>query len=211
MKRVGLLTSVALFTVALLAGTATAQEGVSADWANKAGAVGIGGNTSLGGSNGLLIRTYVTPQLGLQLTFGFGVLSQSDDSDTETSANYFDVGVYASYKLAYWQRGHLSLLFGFDIRTYSETVDVAGTNVSDDSAVDFLIGLGIMGEYFPTQYLSLFVSAGFLIDLMQEDELWDDATSPAGRDIVNAPGNSGFAMNLSSDLFGAAGFTVWFK
>lgn len=69
----------ALFFTLLISQVAVAQEGTAPDWANKAGAVGIGSNTTLGGTNGLNFRTYVSPLFGLQSTIGFNI---SQDSNT---------------------------------------------------------------------------------------------------------------------------------
>src|SRR3990172_7106421 len=101
------------------------QEGAAPDWANKSGAVGVGGNTTLGGTNGIHVRTYVGPQFGLTLTFGFGLSSSTVEGtdpvpDQETNSSTFVTGLYGQYKLAYWQRGHLSAVPGGDVAPLSE-------------------------------------------------------------------------------------------
>jgi RHS repeat-associated protein len=58
------------------------QEGTAPDWANKAGGVGLGMNTTLGGVNGLTCRTYISPLIGIELTFGFGFGGMSCDPET---------------------------------------------------------------------------------------------------------------------------------
>ena len=192
----------------LVPGLALAQEGTLPDWADKSGAIGVGGNTTLGGSHGLVFRTYFNPHLGLQLTFGYGLESTTVETDagagdTSVSATHLDVGLYGSYKLAYWQRGHLSGLLGVDLVKLSTSVDTPAGDY-DDSATDFLLGLGMMGEYFPTQYLSLNVGVGMTADFLPQDDLsvqtTDDTTDFSGID-----------MNLGGDLWGSAGFTVWFN
>ncbi|MBI4651386.1 hypothetical protein HY745_08915 [Candidatus Desantisbacteria bacterium] len=39
------------------------------DWANKSGGIGVGGNTTLGGTNGITIRHYVSPDLTSEFNF----------------------------------------------------------------------------------------------------------------------------------------------
>ncbi|MBI2892700.1 MAG: hypothetical protein HYY06_04055 [Deltaproteobacteria bacterium] len=185
-----------------MAAPAAAQEGDAPDWANKSGAVGVGATTTLGGTSGINVRTYVTPQLGLELALGFA-LSKDEQGDFSFDQTEFQVGLYGSYKVAYWQRGSLSAIFGADIDSVSQTSG-SGDSESDDSATDLLIGLGLQGEYFPTQYLSLFAQAGLSIDFIGEDEVTEGS-------IDSAPDRSGFALDLGTDLFGSAGFTVWFK
>lgn len=201
--------AIAALGVAATSSLAHAQEGTMPDWANKNGGFGIGGNTTLGGVNGLNIRTYVTPLFGLQATLG--VERESVESDvagatTDISLTSFRVGLYGSYKLAYWQRGHLSVIFGTDIVTLSQTTSVTGQPDIEQSGTDVLIGLGLMGEWFPTQYLSLFLQVGLTLDFIGEDEV-----GSGGIGIDPNPGVSGIDLNLEAQPLGAAGFTVWFK
>ncbi len=209
MKRIRLLSSIAALCIALGAAPAMAQEGTMPDWANKNGAFGLGANTTLGGVNGINLRTYIGPLFGLHLTLGFSwgnTTATQDNIETSTSSFRFQTGIYGSYKLAYWQRGHLSLLFGVDIVSLSNSVDVAGTT-TDESGVDILLGLGFFGEWFPTQYLSLFAAAGFRIDFIGSDEVDGDSI------INNEEGvdYSGAQIDMYGQLFGQAGFTVWFR
>ena len=199
--------TLAFTTLGLLAAasTAHAQEGSMPDWANKNGAFGIGANTTLGGSNGLNIRTYVTPQFGLHATIGFELESIDVGDGAQTSSETaFQIGLHGAYKLAYWQRGHLSAIFGVDVQTLSLSDEFMGTT-SEASATDILIGVGAMGEWFPTQYLSLFLQVGLSLDFIGEDEL------VGGDQIVSNPDQSGIILDLSAQPLGMAGFTVWFK
>jgi RHS repeat-associated protein len=96
------------------------QEGPAPDWANKSRGIGVGGNTTLAGSNGINIRTYVTSELGLQLTFGFNIVSvDPSEGDESNSANPFLTGLSNPYTIAYWQRGHLPAFLGLDVITLS--------------------------------------------------------------------------------------------
>ena len=196
--------------VTALSSSARAQEGTAPDWANKNGAIGIGANTSLGGTNGLSFRTYVSPLFGIQATLGMRLDSTTADAggnETNFSQTQLDIGLYGNYKLAYWQRGHLSTIFGVDVVSLSNAVESGGVE-QDDSATDFLIGLGIMGEYFPTQYLSLFAQVGLRLDFIGDDDLLGD--DDVGVDM-GAADLSGIDISLGADLLGSAGFTVWFK
>lgn len=215
MKRV-LIVAVSL---ALFSATAFAQEGTAPDWANKNGAVGLGANTTLGGVNGLEIRTYISPLFGLSATVGMYTGSQTtdpdgDDNNQTDSATEFRFGLYGSYKLAYWQRGHLSVIFGGDIVSLSTSTDYESSAMEDvdASGTDILLGLGMQGEYFPTQYLSLHAEVGLQLDFIGPDEV--TGSGGYGNSITNTADNteySGITVDISGDLWGAAGFTVWFN
>ncbi len=192
--------------LALATGPVMAQEGSSADWANKHGAFGVGGNTTLGGTNGINVRTYVTPQLGLSLTVGFGLSKTTVDTEAGEVTNKgtsMELGMYGTYKLSSWSKAHLSALGGLDLQRLSVSIE-GSTNDRDDSATDVRLGLGLQAEYFPTSYLSLFTQAGVVIDFIGEDEI-------VGDGITSVPDRSGYDFDLGSDLLGQAGFTVWFK
>ena len=223
MKRLGLLVTVAAMGAALFAGTAFAQD-TSPDWADKNGGVGVGGNTTLGGTNGLSVRTYVSPLIGVMLNFGFDMESitvspeEGDAGDTTTSSQLLDIGIYGSYKLAFWQRGSLAGLLGFDFRSWSMTVDAPGGD-TELSASDITIGLGLRGEYFPTQYLSLHADFGITIDPLDDGDvdmgmassgLGNSLVSPSTTDTENND-FSGMDIAVRADLWGSAGFTVWFQ
>ncbi|MBN1944106.1 MAG: hypothetical protein JW797_00465 [Bradymonadales bacterium] len=222
MKRLGWFCSLVVIGTLLAAGNAMAQE---QDWANKSGAFGVGANTSLGGTNGINIRTYVTPLLGIHLTFGMRFLTATvepedvDNAETEYSMTEFDFGLYGSYKVAYWQRGHLSVILGGDVQTFSEDINAPGRdNDSDRSSTNIVIGIGLLGEYFPTQYLSIFAQAGFLLNFIGDDDLacmrFDGGACSGLSALSGDPEDydaSGVGLSLSGQPWGAAGFTVWFR
>ena len=60
MRRLSVFTSVAVLCLGLLGGSALAQTGTSPDWADKTGGMGIGGQTTLGGSNGINIAVMLS-------------------------------------------------------------------------------------------------------------------------------------------------------
>ncbi len=196
------------------------------DWANKSGGVGIGGTTTLGGTNGINIRTYVTPFMGIEMNFGFNLANVPPDPDEDISgtieiipAATFNQGIYGIYKLAYWQRGSISGILGFDYSALS-TINDLPDNSSDASQIDISIKLGLPGEYFPTQYLSLYANAGIAIDFISQDDFFSDGvfrTGPNAEAPIVMTGNSeinnssGANISLSGNLWGSAGFTVWFN
>lgn len=216
MKRIGLLALVLLLTT-FTAGSALAQQGTAPDWANKNGAVGLGFNTTLGGTHGLIFRTYVSPLFGLQGTLGFNFTTididpsaDVDNDDFTVKTSLFAVGIYATYKIAYWQRGSLSILFGGDIQAASSSIDAFGSdNDVDDSTTNVLLGIGLQAEWFPTQYLSLFGQGGLRMDFLGNDDV-NSFCSQAGVDCGDVEA-SGFDISLPVDLMGAAGIVVWFK
>ncbi len=196
-----------------MSSSAFAEEGTYPDWADKSGGFGVGGETTMGGTHGLNLRYYISNQFGLQLTFGLGIASATEvdgDNSTSISSTAMGFGIYAMYKLAYWQRGHLSAIFGLDIHTLSVSTEatVGGTTTTDDvSGTDLLIGLGLHGEWFPTQYLSLFGQVGLRMDFIGSDELSGGSVTNTDSDLDY----SGIDLGLGSDLLGSFGFTVWFN
>lgn len=187
------------------------QEGTMPDWANKNGAVGVGANTTIGGANGLSFRTYVSPLFGIQGTIGIGLESFSIDPTTldgdefTVSVTTIAVGAYGAYKIAYWQRGSLAALFGADVQSLSAVFN--GDADTDTSSTNVVLGLGLQGEWFPTQYLSLYAQGGLRMDFLNEDDV-------IGVEVANAspPGAvTGVDLLRGDDLFGTAGFTVWFN
>ncbi len=221
MKRV-ISTLAAIALVATMVGSASVQ-GTMPDWADKSGGFGVGGETTLGGTHGLNLRYYISNQFGLQLTFGLGIESATVDPDGDnntvsTSSTTLGFGLYGMYKLAFWQRGHLSAIFGIDIQMLSESCEAdsgvarpgstqAGGD-TDASGTDILIGLGLHGEWFPTQYLSLFGQVGLRLDFIGAEEPTAAGTIDNTTDDVDF---SGIDLALGSDLLGAFGFTVWFN
>lgn len=208
MKRVVTTLLAGLLATALITSTAWSQEGTMPDWADKSGGFGVGAETTLGGTNGLNLRYYINNAFGLQLTFGMLISSvttdvDGDDADTSTKITGLGFGFYGMYKLAYWQRGSLSAILGLDIQTLGTTVTV-GDNDSDSSGTDILLGLGLMGEVFLSQYFSVFGQVGIRLDFIGEDEVTYSG-------VEENKDTSGIDLTLGGDLLGAFGFTVWFN
>lgn len=211
MKRLVSISLAGLVAIAMISGSATAQEGTMPDWADKTGGFGVGAETTLGGTNGLNLRYFVSNALGLQLTFGLNLSSRTtavdDADDTVVSLSAIDFGLYGSYKLAYWQRGHLSAILGVDIQMASMSTDADGDDGdSDASGTDILIGLGLQGEVFLSQYFSVFGQVGLRLDFIGENE-------PEGGSVtlIDDEDTTGIDVGVRGDLLGAFGFTVWFQ
>jgi hypothetical protein len=203
--RTSILATTVLAT-ALFARPAAAQEDTAVDWANKKGSFGLGANTTLGGVHGLNIRTYIGPSFGLLATLGFGFTSESNNTagaELDRTTRALEVGLYGAYKLANWQRGHLSVIFGVDIVNLSLSDETMGMTF-DSSATTVGLGSGFTGEYFFNQYLSAFASVGLVADLAGPPEVAVENGQPV-EDV------SGFELGLSADLWGQAGFTIWFN
>ncbi len=210
MKRLVSISLASLVAIAMISASASAQEGTMPDWADKTGGFGVGAETTLGGTNGLNLRYFVSNAMGLQLTFGLNLASTTTDvddaDDTVISASSIDFGLYGSYKLAYWQRGHLSAILGVDIQMASASVDADGDDAdTDDSATDILIGLGLQGEVFLSQYFSVFGQVGLRLDFIGENEPEGGVMTAVDEDT------SGIVASVRGDLLGAFGFTVWFQ
>ncbi len=190
--------------------------GMYPDWAEKAGAVGLGSDTTLGGTNGqdlrYMVRTYVGTYGHYDL-LGFNFADESASSEGDTTTSSADLGAYLPYKLAYWQRGHLSVLFSVDVRSLTTSVDapLAGDSDSDsdsdseETTTNIVIGLGLQGGYFPTQYLSLFANSGVRLEFLTTDEAGAVGIDTDSNDV------SGLDLSLGADLWGSAGHTVWFN
>jgi len=187
----------ALLALALVTLTPSfaAAQGTSPDWADKNGAVGLGANVNLGGSAGIHFRTYLSPYFGIMATFGLGY-------DTAGNANAFglDAGIYGMLKVAPFDIGHISLLFGADFIYRNDNGGGGiGANAED---LAILGAIGLMGEWFAMRNFSFFASAGLRLGFVQNQG--------AGGFPLTVTGD-GFALDLGAGLWGQAGFTVWFS
>jgi hypothetical protein len=189
-------TKIVLLGLALLALTptaASAQEG--SNWADKSGVVGIGANVNLGGSAGIHFRTYLSPYFGIMGTFGFLF-----DHNGATDLFGLDAGIYGMLKVAPFDVGHISLIFGADF-LYRNNNNGGGMAVTTED-VGILGAIGIMGEWFATEHFSLFASAGLRAGFVKNEG--------NGGFPLTANGE-GFALDIGAGLWGQAGFTVWFN
>jgi len=88
--------------------------------------------------------------------------------------------------------------------------EIQETKIVPPNGGDIPIGLGIVVEYFPTQYLSLFLQSGLPLDFIGEEEI-SSPTSHAPTGSFEANGAQGVNFDIGSDLYSNAGFTVWFR
>ncbi len=156
-------TKSALLGLVLLAVTPSVASAQQGDWADKNGAIGIGANVNLGGSAGLHFRTYFSDYFGIMGTFGLGYA-------TAGNANTFglDAGIYGMLKVAPFDVGHISLLFGADF-LYRRLNNGAPGPMAPPSPEDVgvLAALGVMGEWFAMKNFSFFASAGVRLGFVQ--------------------------------------------
>jgi hypothetical protein len=204
-----------------------AQGGKTPDWATKAGAFGVGASPSLQTStiNGLnyqsinssfgfsfLPRFAITDRIIAEGRIGFGATNVgSSFADTSGSFEWEEnlkglrYGVRGQYVLAYYQRATLSALFGVDILSTNGEYTQGNQPPTDVEVKNTIIGLGVRGEYFPTQYLSLFQNSVGISIFIEAD------VARFTKEDINGFEESGTAIFAPGDLWGSAGFTVWFK
>lgn len=194
----------------LCAGTLAFSSTAMADnWSNKSDEVGIGANTTLGGTQGLQIRYGATSAATLQATIGLSNSTASvDDGDTISTAQNLGVGVAATYKIIKAKTASGSLVGSVDYHQYkfgSITDDAEGGLQN----TDLILGVGFQGEVFLAKKFSIHSKVGLTFDSFNGAEA--DAFEGYGDDDTDDDNDySGMAINLSGGLIGGAGFTVWF-
>ncbi|MFV1883418.1 MAG: T9SS type A sorting domain-containing protein [Balneola sp.] len=105
-----------------------------------------------------------------------------------------------------------SLEINFGLNSISDhRSEISDTRAVEPNGTDILIGLGIISEWFPTQYLSLFGEVGLSLNLLEEtNELTSIVGSePTGSTTAN--GNVVVDIVGGAEFFGDEGFTVWFR
>ena len=210
------------------------QEGVMPDWANKQGDFGIGGNTTLDGTNGLHIVTWINGIFGVIPNGSISkdeALPEPDPIQTEEVDDYIFQPPYSTFQpdgkmvvgignpINWTARlgilsvsvAHLEVIFGLVNNYNSFYSEISETDAVEPNGTDIPIGLGIRGQWFPTQYLSLFAQAGLRLDFIGEDDEVSSPTTdePTGSFIAN--GQQGVNTGNGATLFGGGGFTVWFN
>ncbi len=203
----------------------------SPNWANKKGRFGIGADVSLGYSNSETGEpsnfTYKTSNGGgavnlryfllddLIINGGFGVMSSKRRSESDfntfsqvkTTGTIIKLGVQAPLiKLGQDQSVTISPVLGVDIFNGTATSSVSGFDDREEDFTSTIIGLGLRGEYFPTQYLSLFAESGIRISFFVETNVASLVNQTEG-DFTEG----GVIVFGVADTFGNAGFTFWFK
>jgi hypothetical protein len=193
-----------LASTLLFSGTAMANDNA----ANKAGAVGLGADATLGGTQGLQVRYGVNPAVGLQMTLGYASSNQSiDDGDSGVTASLMGVGFGGTYKIIKAKTASLSGLASLDYHSVKagaySTADEDGSGLK---TTDMILGLGLQGEVFLAKKFSLHSKVGLAINP------YDNNTDSYGdADYDDDNDYSGMDVSLGGGLIGSAGFTVWFK
>lgn len=209
------------------------SSGEMPNWVEKTGKIGLGFDHVEAGDGS--IRLGFSGNGGLHVVFGFQISVDEDipepaEVETGNSDDYvfqtkFSPQIRSNGVLvgvgnpSLWTGGrvHLEAVLGPSLTVvrddvsfsdfYSETREVG---VIEPDGSDILIGLGVMGEWFPTQYLSLFAHAGLRLDFIGEDEVSSPTGSePTGSTTIN--GDQVVDLIGGTNLYGADGFVVWFR
>jgi hypothetical protein len=159
---------------------------------SMAGSLGFGGTTSLAGATGITGTYYPSDRLGLQAVFAFSTYSP----DGGSSVTGLEVGASVLFILKSLEKVNLSAVGNMAL----------GYVDAGMSGTEFAFGGGLRGEYFPTPNFSLFLETGLVLRLIPETGATLD---PA--DVDGLATMEGTLFNLSADVAGSAGFTVWFK
>lgn len=211
------------------------------NWAKKQGAYGLGIDHTIRGDIGIgnNISIAFWQRGHLSVIFGEDIsienpLPEPIPLETENEKDYVfqtqfsrrnriglgtDQSVFGIGNPNNWTAGRLRVistkLFGIQY-TFTTTSfssfhsEIRETKAIPPSKTDDLIGLGLHGEWFPTQYLSLFGQVGLRLDFIGADEI-SSPTESEPRGSFEANGNLGINLDSGADLLGAFGFTVWFS
>ncbi|MEC8192374.1 MAG: hypothetical protein VX944_06070 [Myxococcota bacterium] len=198
-----------LFRTLIAASLMTSTTAFAENWSNKSGDIGIGANTTLGGTQGFQVRYGTSSKVALQATVGLASSTASvDDGDTISSFQNLGIGVAATYKVIKAKTAAGSLVGSVD---YHQTKIGTETDSAEGGLQnnDLILGLGFQGEVFLAKKFSIHSKVGLTFDPYNGAEA--DAFEGYGDDETSDDNDyTGMAMNLSGGLIGGAGFTVWF-
>ncbi len=198
-----------LFRTLIAASLMTSTTAFAENWSNKSGDIGIGANTTLGGTQGFQVRYGTSSKVALQATVGLASSTASvDDGDTISSFQNLGIGVAATYKVIKAKTAAGSLVGSVD---YHQTKIGTETDSAEGGLQnnDLILGLGFQGEVFLAKKFSIHSKVGLTFDPYNGTEA--DAFEGYGDDETSDDNDyTGMAMNLSGGLIGGAGFTVWF-
>ena len=198
-----------LFRTLIAASLMTSTTAFAENWSNKSGDIGIGANTTLGGTQGFQVRYGTSSKVALQATVGLASSTASvDDGDTISSFQNLGIGVAATYKVIKAKPAAGSLVGSVD---YHQTKIGTETDSAEGGLQnnDLILGLGFQGEVFLAKKFSIHSKVGLTFDPYNGAEA--DAFEGYGDDETSDDNDyTGMAMNLSGGLIGGAGFTVWF-
>ncbi|MBN2038147.1 MAG: hypothetical protein JW768_15505 [Chitinispirillaceae bacterium] len=150
------------------------------------GSFGIGGNTTLGGVQGIHLRYFVTHNLAVDGTLGFQFINPGEeDAQNETTLSFDLTGMLLFAQL---QSMHFLLGLGFGWQYHSDY----------ERSSDLFAEVPVQYEYFVGDRFSLHVELGLVLDFMQARQY-----NPLDID-------SDIRVALKSDMLAGAGFTFYF-
>jgi len=198
-----------LLPTLIAASLMTSTSALAGNWSNKSGDIGIGANTTLGGTQGIQFRYGTSPAAALQATIGLASSTESvDGGDTVSSDQILGIGLAATYKIIKAKTAAGSLVGSVD---YHQTRIGTQTNNSEGGVqnTDLILGLGFQGEVFLAKKFSIHSKVGLTFDPYNGADA--DAFEGYGDDETSDDNDyAGMAVNLGGGLIGSAGFTVWF-
>ena len=204
--------ALALAATTAFAGTAFADED---SFSNKEGTFAVGVDSTIANSTGLGLRYYITEALGLQLTFGGNLNSESVEPDggdkTGLQVSRFDISLLGEYRIATSRQATLAGYGGLNLGLIG--AKATGENASDanediiTSAIDLAFEVGIRGEVFLSKHFSVYIRGGLTIDPVSDRENDLGTASDAQDDVASSGMNLGI---MRGGLLGSAGFSFWF-
>lgn len=211
--------SLVLSLIALLLSVNTFAQGGAPDWAEKTGAVGIGGNSSLGGTNGLEFRSYVSPLFGTHLVFFLDVESFEDPANhrccTELPPESATVildndGISISTEDSDHWLNFYGLFNSDDPTTFNATtsrtvagfddVSISFTGEVFKNAIQINVVLGTDGELFgeTLEYILVLDPGTLFYDLINAVEIAQEPIEKV-RSVGGSVSNASFESGASSD------------
>ncbi|MBU6159686.1 MAG: hypothetical protein KGO50_01085, partial [Myxococcales bacterium] len=181
--------ALALAATTAFAGTAFADEDA---FSNKEGTFAVGVDSTIANSTGLGLRYYITEALGLQLTFGGNLNSESTEPDggdkTGLQASRFDISLLGEYRIATSRQATLAGYGGLNLgligaKATGENADDANEDIIT-SAMDLAFEVGIRGEVFLSKHFSVYIRGGLTIDPVSDRENDLGTPSDAQDDVA---------------------------
>lgn len=225
-----------IFTLVLAIGISlslSAQGGTTPDWANKAGAIGVGANSSLGFFNstnqqnpGLKFGgSHVSALFGINYVLmqgltvsGYGGAQSTTDNweygngdrqSSKVAGPVFGLGLTKTLVTVAQQRVALAAITNLLWFNGQETNTLNNVSVVTHDVNTFAFSAGLKTEYHFTAFNSIHCEVGFVFALINRAE-----TDYIDKVVPSTPANTNVSVSgpsFGSDLFGGAGFTVWFK
>ena len=151
------------------------------------GRFGIGGNTTLGGTNGLLLSVQLSHLLILDATFGWETrVPPGSNAKAQAASN---LAAHAFLNLADYENANLLLGAGFNYGLYSMF----------DHEAALSLEIPLRPVWYVNDHIALFGNVGLNIDILQP-----------GNDILNNKYESTLSYGVSSNILGGFGFLFLF-